>query len=66
MTIEEPTIQKLSVMGKMALCRELGVANSIRFLQGYSTGTGNYTKERTHIYADKTLDAILGEIKMKG
>ena len=63
MIIKEPTSQQLAKMAKRALCAELGVANTIRFLQEYSHGDGNYTVEREALYKDKTLKDLLTEIK---
>jgi len=38
------------------LYRELGVVDTIRFIRQYSTGFGDYTKERETIFADKSID----------
>jgi hypothetical protein len=45
------------------LCRELGVANTLRFIRQFSTGHGDYTQERESIIEGKTLDGIMAEIK---
>lgn len=63
MTIKEPTTAELSEIAKLALCRELGVINALRFLQSYSKGKGDYTKERNTIYANDTLESLTTQIK---
>ncbi len=42
------------------LTRELGAADTIRFLNQFSTGFGDYTKERVELLKDVTLDDIFG------
>ncbi|MEZ4959872.1 MAG: hypothetical protein R2830_08640 [Saprospiraceae bacterium] len=46
------------------LCQEIGIVNTLRFIRQFSTGYGNYTEEREAIFKEKSLEDILGEIKM--
>jgi hypothetical protein len=41
-----------------ALTRGLGVADTARFLNQFSTGFGDYTKERDALFRDLTLDEL--------
>ncbi|MDJ0598850.1 MAG: hypothetical protein QNJ37_08435 [Crocosphaera sp.] len=41
---------------------EKGIADTIRFLNQFSSGYGNYTKERVAMFQDLTLDDILKEM----
>jgi len=43
----------------------LGVADTIRFLQQYDTGKGDYTKERAEILGDDDLPALMAKIKAR-
>lgn len=45
------------------LSREMGVANTLRFLNQFTTGYGNYTEEREKLFADVALDDILTAVK---
>ena len=45
------------------LCREIGIANTLRFVNQFTTGYGNYTEEREQLFADMTLDDIVSEIR---
>lgn len=44
------------------LYREFGIVNTIRFLNQFTTGYGNYTEERKQLFDGLTLDDILSEI----
>jgi hypothetical protein len=47
------------------LFREIGVVNTVRFLNQYTTGYGNYTEERRELFADQTLGELIDEIKQR-
>jgi len=45
------------------LYKEIGIVNTVRFLSQFTTGYGNYTEEREELFAEKTLDDLIDEIK---
>jgi hypothetical protein len=45
------------------LQRELGVADTLRFMSQFSSGQGDYSAERDRMFAGATLDQLIGEIK---
>jgi hypothetical protein len=45
------------------LSRELGTADTIRFINQFTTGHGDYTSERDVLFAGETLDQIIADIK---
>lgn len=47
------------------LYRELGVVNTIRFINQFTTGYGDYTKEREQLFAGFTLEQIVSDIKQQ-
>jgi len=47
------------------LYKELGVVDAVRFLKQFTQGYGNYTQEREIIFANKSLDEIVGEIEKR-
>jgi hypothetical protein len=49
--------------GLIALCEKLGVVNTIRFINQFHAGYGNYTEERDQLFAGMTVDEIVTEIK---
>lgn len=41
------------------LSKEIGIANTVRFINQFLTGYGNYTEERENLFKDLTLNDIL-------
>jgi hypothetical protein len=39
--------------------------NTVRFINQYTTGYGNYTEERRELFADQTLADLIDEIKQR-
>ncbi|MEM1117632.1 MAG: hypothetical protein AAF845_18015 [Bacteroidota bacterium] len=42
-----------------ALAREIGVADTARFLQQFGAGRGDYTKDRDALFGHLTLDDVI-------
>ena len=59
------TLEDIRQAGFAALKRDLGVADTIRFLQQFDTGKGDYTKERAEILGDEDLPALMAKIKAR-
>ena len=45
------------------LFKEMGIVNTMRFLNQFTTGYGDYTQEREALFKDLTLDEILAAMK---
>jgi len=45
------------------LCKEIGVVDTIRFINQFTTGQGNYTEEREQLFGDVSLSEVISEIK---
>jgi hypothetical protein len=58
MPLEEVTQRAIHI-----LSREMGVADTMRFLKQFVTGAGNYTEEREELFAIVGLDEIVAEVK---
>jgi hypothetical protein len=61
-----PKTKPLSQLNEEAihlLTKELGVADTARFLRQFTTGTGDYTKKRRERLADTSLDEVLEKIR---
>ena len=65
MTAKIQPLDQLNDEALQLLMKELGVANTARFLQQFTTGAGNYTKERKELFDDWTLDDVLKETKRR-
>ena len=57
------TQNEIIKQGYNALINSLGVTDTIRFIQYFSSGKGDYTKERHQWLDDKNLTDVLAEIK---
>ncbi len=57
------TQNEIIKQGYDALINSLGVADTILFIQYFSPGKGNYTKERHQWLDKKTLANVLVEMK---
>jgi hypothetical protein len=49
-----------------ALVRELGVADTERFLQQFGVGYGDYTKERDALFGHLSLDDVIEQSRKYG
>ena len=45
------------------LYREIGIVDTLRFVNQYTTGYGDYTAQREELFADLTLDNLVAEIR---
>jgi hypothetical protein len=63
MTMQSKPLAELTEEAIQILYRELGVVNTVRFLRQFSTGLGNYTRERAEREDQETLDELLKAIK---
>jgi hypothetical protein len=45
------------------LSKEIGIVDTVRFLNQFTTGYGDYTEERKALFKDLTLDEILATVK---
>jgi hypothetical protein len=41
------------------LLKEMGIVNTLRFINQFSMGFGNYTEERHDLFRDMTVDDIV-------
>jgi hypothetical protein len=57
------TQNEIIKQGYDALINSLGVADTIRFIQYFHPGKGDYTKERHQWLDDKTLPNVLIELQ---
>lgn len=44
------------------LAREIGIVDTIRFVNQFSSGYGDYTAERGALFGDLTLDEIFADL----
>lgn len=63
MSLQIKSLDDLNEEAIRVLTRELGVANTARFIRQFTTGTGDYTEERRELFANQSLDDILKLIR---
>lgn len=63
MTIETIPVAEITREAIRVLCKEIGLVNTVRFINQFTIGYGNYTKEREQLFVDMPLDKIVSEIK---
>lgn len=61
--INQQSLNEISLEAIHVLCHQIGVVNTLRFLNQFTTGFGNYTEERETLFKDLSLDEIMDEIK---
>lgn len=47
------------------LVRELGAADSVRFIRQFTTGFGDYTEERKELFKDVSIEKVVEEIQSR-
>jgi len=65
MSVPAKSLSDITNQALHVLTREIGAADTMRFLGQFSTGTGNYTEEREALFGHLTLDEVLAEIREK-
>ena len=65
MILESKPLTQITQDAIQILYREIGVVNTVRFLNQFTTGYGDYTVERDTLFADVTLVEILTDIKLE-
>jgi hypothetical protein len=63
MNIQAKPLNEITRNAIDLLSKEMGIADTVRFLNQFTTGYGNYTEERETLFKGMTLDDILAEIK---
>ena len=58
-----PTLYEINKEANSILIKQLGLAKTMRFLNQFSTGKGNYTRQKDDLFKGKTVQEIAGEIK---
>ena len=65
MTVQTRSLADVTRRAIEVLTRELGAADTLRFVNQFTTGLGDYTAEREQLFGEETLEQIIGAIKEK-
>jgi hypothetical protein len=66
MTARQKPLSEVNYEAIRLLSEKLGLADTLRFVNQFTTGHGDYTKERDRLYGDLTLDEIVSAIEKNG
>jgi len=60
---EARPLAEITAEAMKVLYREIGIVDTLRFINQYTAGYGDYTTQREELFAGMTLDSIVSEIK---
>lgn len=63
--LETKPLNQITQEAIQVLYQKIGVVNTVRFLNQFTIGYGDYTAERDALFADMILDDILTKIKLE-
>lgn len=63
MTVTPRPLAAVSHDAMSALFREIGIAETVRFLHQFSLGSGDYTRDRKELLGEPSLEEILSEVR---
>ena len=63
MMIDARPLTEITEDALQVLYKELGVVDTLRFINQFTAGYGNYTEDREQLFADVTLDDLIAQIK---
>lgn len=63
MEIKMRPLNEVTEQAIVLLSREMGIADTVRFISQFISGFGNYTEERDTLFGDMSLDEILRQVK---
>jgi hypothetical protein len=65
MTTQPKTLSEVNHQAIRLLAEQIGVVDTFRFVNQFTTGHGNYTEERDALFGHLTLDDIVSAIEKK-
>ena len=63
MTVPRKPLTEVTRQAIEILCRELGPADTMRFIGQYTTGRGDYTADRDKLFGQAKLEDLIAGIK---
>ena len=65
MSVEIRPLSEINQQATAILAREMGIADALRFLNQFSSGSGDYTNERDQWLGNLSLEQITSKLKTK-
>jgi len=63
MSSQAKSLSEITQQAIELLSKEIGIVNTVRFLNQFFTGYGNYTEEREQMFKYLTLEDILKQME---
>jgi len=63
MNTQAQPLNEINIQAFQVLAKEMGLEKTIRFLNQFTTGYGNYTEERKKFFSDLHVSDIVKDIK---
>ena len=63
MVVQTRPLAEVTQTAIRVLCREIGLVDTMRFVNQFTMGYGDYTAERDELFGDMTLDDMIAAIK---
>jgi len=63
MNIQTRPLNDITKEAILVLNKAIGITNTLRFLNQFTIGYGDYTKEKEKLFEDLNLEDIISEIK---
>ncbi len=63
MTVEAKPLVEVTKEAIKVLSQEIGIVNTVRFINQFSSGYGNYTEERAELFEGLSVEEIVTQIK---
>lgn len=63
MAIPARPLNEINEQAIRLLVREMGAADAARFISQFTTGYGDYTKERKELFKDLTMEQVVQQIR---
>ncbi len=63
MITQTQPLNEINIKAFNVLYKEIGLTNTLRFVNQFTTGYGNYTEERRETFNKMTISEIISEIK---
>jgi hypothetical protein len=65
MAVKVKPLAEITQDALSVLCKEIGIVNTVRFVNQFTIGYGNYTQEREQLFSGMTVDELIAEVKKR-
>lgn len=63
MNIQAKSLSEITQQALSLLSKEMGIVDTVRFLNQFTTGYGDYTQERDTLFKDMSFDEVVSAVK---